>query len=209
MGRPELMCHAVEAPAELRQLLDKADTVAVGPGLGQAEWGVAMFNAVLESGLPLVVDADALNLLAAEPASREEWVLTPHPGEAARMLGCSSGEVQADRLGSAAKLQQQYGGVVVLKGAGSVIQSGSTMPPAIATEGNPGMASGGMGDLLTGIIAGLWTQGFSAGEAARMGVCLHAAAADRAAADGGERGLLAGDLLPWIRPLLNRIQVSN
>ena len=175
--------------------------------MGQSAWGMALFSAVLESNLPLVVDADALNLLAIEPISREGWVLTPHPGEAARMLGCKSSEIQDDRLGSAAKLQQKYGGVVVLKGAGSVIQSGSTMPPAIATEGNPGMASGGMGDLLTGIIGGLRVQGFSAGEAARMGVCLHAAAGDRAAADGGERGLLAGDLLPWIRPLLNPMQV--
>ncbi len=208
MGRPELMCHAIDVPADLRQLLAKVDTVAIGPGLGQSAWGTALFSAVLESGLPLVVDADALNLLAAEPSSRESWVLTPHPGEAARLLGCNSAEVQADRLGSADRLQQKYGGVVVLKGAGSVIQSGLTLPPSIATEGNPGMASGGMGDLLTGIIAGLWAQGFSAGEAARMGVCLHAAAADKAAADGGERGLLAGDLLPWIRPLLNPMRVS-
>jgi NAD(P)H-hydrate epimerase len=207
IGRPELMCHAIEEPAELRHLLAKVDAVAVGPGLGQSAWGVALFGTVLESNLPLVVDADALNLLAVEPTSRDGWVLTPHPGEAARMLGCKSSEIQADRLGSAAKLQQKYGGVVVLKGAGSVIRSGSTLPPSIATEGNPGMASGGMGDLLTGIIGGLWVQGFSAGEAARMGVCLHAAAGDRAAADGGERGLLASDLLPWIRPLLNPMQV--
>ncbi len=207
MGRPELMCHPVEEPAALRPLLAKVDAVAIGPGLGQSEWGAALFGAALEFGLPLVVDADGLNLLATDPTRRDDWVLTPHPGEAARLLGCSSGEVQADRLESATRLQQRYGGVVVLKGAGSVIQGDPAQPPSIATDGNPGMASGGMGDLLTGIIAGLWVQGFNIEEAARMGVCLHGAAADRAAADGGERGLLAGDLLPWIRPLLNPMQV--
>ncbi len=177
--------------------------IAVGPGLGQADWGRALWQRVLAAGRPLVVDADGLNLLAGQAQKRDDWVLTPHPGEAARLLGVCSAEVHADRFAVARQLVRRFGGCVVLKGAGSIVDQVGTRPPAVCSDGNPGMASGGMGDVLTGVIAGLMAQGLSPGEAAECGVCLHAAAADAAAEDGGERGLLASDLLPWIQRRAN------
>ncbi len=200
-ARPELMCHGVASWRELTPLLRRASVVAIGPGLGQGAWGRAMLGCVLDARQPLVVDADALNLLAEEPARRDDWVLTPHPGEAGRLLGQGADEVQRNRFIAAAELRASYGGVVVLKGAGTVVLAGDGMP-AICSGGNPGMAAGGMGDVLTGIIAGLIAQGFSLRDGAAAGVCLHSAAADEAAADG-ERGLLASDLFPRLRPLAN------
>lgn len=199
---PELMAHGVESADMLVPLLARASVVAIGPGLGQKPWGRSMLGRVLESGLPLVLDADALNLLAQEPMRCERWVLTPHPGEAARLLGCDVGDVQADRFQAARLLQRRYGGVILLKGAGTLIVDGSDEPVGVCVEGNPGMASGGMGDLLTGIIGALMAQGESPERAARMGACLHGEAADLAATEG-ERGMLASDLLPALRRLLN------
>jgi NAD(P)H-hydrate epimerase len=199
--RPELMCRGVEKQEDLRPLLERATVIAIGPGLGQSAWSTAMLAQVMETDLPMVLDADALNLLAREPVRQENWVLTPHPGEAARLMGCSSEEIQADRFLSVRRLQERYGGVVVLKGAGTLIQTRGR-PPALCTDGNPGMASGGMGDVLTGVIGGLIAQGVESFDAARMGVSLHGAAADQAAALG-ERGLLAGDVIAEIRGLAN------
>jgi len=201
-ARPELMARGISAPADLGPLLERADVVAIGPGLGQSDWSRALLARVMETRHALVLDADALNLLAAEPARSDRWVLTPHPGEAARLLGTETAAVQADRLCAAAELQARYGGVAVLKGSGTIIAAGDRVP-SICSAGNPGMASGGMGDVLTGVIAGLLAQRFAPAVAARIGVCLHAAAADAAAAKGGERGLLAGDLMPEIRRLAN------
>lgn len=196
---PEIMCHGVEDVQALTPLLQRATVVAVGPGLGQGDWGRTLPARLLDSELPLVMDADALNLLAMEPAQRHNWILTPHPGEAARLLGKSVAAIQADRLAAAQQLQQRYGGVVVLKGAGTVVADAAGI--GISTAGNPGMASGGMGDVLTGVIAGLLAQGLPPGQAARLGVCLHGRAGDIAAADG-QRGLLATDLLPILRRLV-------
>ena len=201
---PEIMARGVESAADLDELLERATVVALGPGLGHDEWATALWRAGLEKGLPAVVDADALNLLAGEPR-RGNWILTPHPGEAARLLGTSVSAVQADRFAAAEALQARYGGVVVLKGAGTLVRSGGTRTPAVCSEGNPGMASGGMGDVLTGLVAGLVAQGVDEEQAAETGAALHAAAADRAAGRG-ERGLLATDLLPEIRPLLNPVR---
>lgn len=201
-GRPELMCHGIEQGDSLARLIRRATAIAIGPGLGQGDWALGLLQQVLATRLPLVMDADALNLLAIEPLSRDHWILTPHPGEAARLLGCSTAEIAADRFTAATELQQKYGGVVVLKGAGSLIVEGGPVLPAVATDGNPGMASGGMGDLLSGIIGALLAQGVEAGQAALMGVSLHGAAGDLAARQG-ERGMLAGDLLPAIRRLIN------
>jgi NAD(P)H-hydrate epimerase len=202
LGRPELMCRAVEGPRDLAPLVERATVVAVGPGLGRGPWGRALLDAVLQVPQPLVVDADALNLLAERPARREDWVLTPHPAEAARLLGVTAAEVQADRFAAAAALQSRYGGVVVLKGPGTVVQGAGTRPPAVCTDGNPGMASGGFGDVLTGVIAGLVAQRHALEDAAEMGACVHAASADQTAADG-ERGMLASDLYGPLRRLLN------
>jgi NAD(P)H-hydrate epimerase len=203
-SRPELMGHGVQTAEELEPLLERANVVAIGPGLGQASWGEALLQAALRSSKPLVVDADALNLLArrGQGQRRSEWILTPHPGEAGRLLQCTPGEVQADRFKATAELVARYGGTCVLKGSGTlVLTEGGTME--VVQEGNPGMGSGGMGDLLTGVIAGLVAQGFTMADAARLGACLHGHAGDLAAAEGGERGLLAGDLMPFLRSLAN------
>lgn len=205
-GRPELMCHGVADAAGLDALIDRADVVALGPGLGQGAWGRALYQRVLACQLPLVVDADALNLLATGPQTSARWVLTPHPGEAGRLLRCPTAEIQADRFAAVRNLQGAYGGVAVLKGAGTLVYGASHRPPGVCSAGNPGMASGGMGDALTGMIAALVAQGLHLEDAATAGVTLHAAAGDAAAAQGGERGLLASDLIEAIRPELNRVR---
>ena len=207
MGRPELMCHGVTEAADLAPLLERATVIAIGPGIGQSEWAQGLLNRALETALPLVVDADALNLLAEKPLKRDNWILTPHPGEAARLLDCGTSEIQSNRMASVQRLQQQFGGVAILKGAGTLVAAGTDKPISVCSEGNPGMASGGMGDVLTGVIAAFHAQGHSAAEAARMGVALHAAAADRAAQQG-ERGLLAADLMPEIRALMIPVAAS-
>lgn len=198
---PELMCHGVGRTEQLEPLLQRCSAIAIGPGLGQGDWAKSLFERVLRSGKPLLVDADALNLLSQFPQQRRNWILTPHPGEAARLLDTIVPEIQADRFSAARKLQQRYDGVVVLKGAGTVAHSMGQRTPAVCSEGNPGLASGGSGDVLTGVIAGLLAQGFSLEDAAETGVCLHAAAGDLAARDG-ERGMIASDLFPHIRKLL-------
>lgn len=200
--QPEAMAHGIdEASAVSPLLFRRADVLALGPGLGTGEWGRGLFDAALASGLPSVVDADALNLLAEAPRPLEDAVLTPHPGEAARLLGVSTAAIQADRFGAAAGLAERYGCVVVLKGSGSVVAAPGRGPRVVGA-GNPGMGSGGMGDVLTGVIAALRAQGAGAFDAAACGALLHAAAADVAAGEG-ERGLLAGDLLPVLRRLAN------
>ncbi len=196
-GRPELMLGSDHGPAEL----DWATIRVLGPGLGHSDWAEEQWQAVMAQPGPLVLDADGLNRLAREPRRRDDWILTPHPGEAARLLGWTTARVEADRYAAVRALQQTFGGVVLLKGAGTLIFDGESL--SVCREGNPGMASGGMGDLLSGIIAALWAQGLSAVDAALVGACLHGEAADRAAAAAGERGLLASDLLPWIHTLCN------
>lgn len=197
---PELMCHGVETPQQLAPLLEKATVVAAGPGLGQSQWARDLFETVLASGIPLIIDADALNLLAQRSSIKGEWVLTPHPGEAARLLGCTAAAINEDRFAAAKAIQEKYSGVCVLKGAGTIIAHDRDV--YVNTTGNPGMGSGGMGDVLSGVIAGLAAQGFSLDAAARFGAYIHGAAADIAALDG-ERGLLASDLLPHLRKLIN------
>jgi NAD(P)H-hydrate epimerase len=202
LERPEIMCHGVDGPEQLRPLLKRANVVAAGPGLGSSKWAMRLLGCILECKLPLVLDADSLNLLAYEPMQRDDWILTPHPGEAARLLNCSVTEIQSDRFQSVRKLQLKYGGIAVLKGAGTLIQAGQERATDLCTDGNPGMASGGMGDVLTGVIASMLAQGYAPELAATMGVCLHAKAAD-IEAKRGERGLLAADLMPIIRELIN------
>jgi ADP-dependent NAD(P)H-hydrate dehydratase / NAD(P)H-hydrate epimerase len=201
-ARPELMARGVNGPQALQPMLDKASVLALGPGLGQGAWGHALWTTALDAGLPTVLDADGLNLLTAE--SRElpaRTVLTPHPGEAARLLGVATPDVQADRFAAARELARRHRAVVVLKGHGSLIASPEG-DVSVCPWGNPGMASGGMGDTLTGIVAGLLGQGCDPYEAACLGVGLHARAAD-IAARAGQRGMLAGDLLDPLRWLVN------
>jgi NAD(P)H-hydrate epimerase len=200
-GRPEMMCVAARVASDLVTALSRATVVAVGPGLGQGEWSRGLFETALASGKPLVVDADALNLLAAAPRRNAQWVLTPHPGEAARLLGTTSAAIQAERLAAARQLQERYGGNVVLKGAGSIVHGGEGLP-GLCDRGNPGMAAGGMGDVLTGIVAGIEAQCQNLDLAARAGVFVHALAGDLAACHG-ERGLLASDVLEQVRACVN------
>ncbi len=197
---PELMSHDVANDAQLQPLLQKASVVAIGTGLGQSDWAKALLSAAIACNKPLVMDADALNLLAKSPQTVPQAVFTPHPAEAARLLACDTQTVQADRFAAVQRLQRQYSGVWLLKGAGSLLYAGEKT--YLAAVGNAGMASGGMGDVLTGVIAGLLAQGFEPLLAAQMGVMVHGLAADRAAVQG-QRGLLASDLLPKIRNLLN------
>lgn len=199
-GRPEIMAHGITGPDELAPLLARAGVIALGPGLGQSAWALGLWAALRDTRHPLVLDADALNLLAQDPARRADWVLTPHPGEAARLLATDTHAIAADRAAAARALQARYGGTVLLKGAGTIVQAvGSTR---VIAGGNPGMGSGGMGDVLTGVVAALHAQGMPLPDAAAAGAALHAAAGDLAAADG-ERGLLASDLMPALRRLVN------
>lgn len=201
---PELMVHGIQYAEQLRWLLDKAGVVVIGPGLGQSAWAESLWEFALKTTKPLIIDADALNILAKKglPAlTSPNWILTPHPGEAARLLRSTGLMVQQDRLAAVMALQTTYGGIAVLKGAGTLIADGETVMQS--PTGNPGMATGGMGDVLTGVIAGLCAQGLSLSEAAQQGVYIHGAAADSTAEVAGERGMLASDLMPYLRQWVN------
>ena len=200
-SRPELMSHGIPGKRALPPLLGKADVVAFGPGLGQSDWARELYEAVVESELPAVWDADALNLLAATPDVAEMRIITPHPGEAATLLGSNTAEIQADRPAALEALAAKYGGTTVLKGAGTLISANSDVP-FICTVGNPGMAAPGMGDVLTGVIAAMLAQGLPLSSAAAVGVELHARAGD-VAAKAGERGMLASDVLGALQGVAN------
>ncbi|MEE4482788.1 bifunctional ADP-dependent NAD(P)H-hydrate dehydratase/NAD(P)H-hydrate epimerase [Serratia ficaria] len=200
-ARPELMAQALDGET-LDQALDWADVLVVGPGLGQGEWGKNALKVLQASDKPALWDADALNLLALNPEKRQNRVMTPHPGEAARLLGCRTADIESDRLLAVRNLVSRYGGVAVLKGAGTLIADEQGQM-AIADVGNAGMASGGMGDVLSGVIGGLLAQKLSLYDAACAGCVVHGAAADRVAARQGTRGMLATDLLPDILHFVN------
>ncbi|HSQ03028.1 MAG TPA: NAD(P)H-hydrate dehydratase, partial [Burkholderiales bacterium] len=205
--QPELMLRASDEVLALQHLT----ALAVGPGLGQNEAALSVLSRALESTVPLVIDADGLNLIGARnglkqtlQARKAPTVLTPHPAEAARLLGCRTDEVQGDRLAAALRLASSLCCGVVLKGAGSICAwpDGTW---AINDSGNPGMASAGMGDVLTGLIAALLAQGCDARTALAAGVHLHGAAADDLVAQGhGPVGLTAGELVDAARSLINR-----
>ena len=201
-ARPELMPHGVHVPRNLEALLARATVLALGPGLGEDDWGHGLWQAALDAGKPTVLDADGLNLLALRAnALPEQIVMTPHPGEAARLLETTTADVQADRFAAVRGLARKYGAVVALKGGGTLVANPDGRV-AVCPWGNPGMASGGTGDVLTGVIAGLLAQGLAPWDAACLGVGLHARAGDLAAR-AGERGMLASDLLPYLRALVN------
>lgn len=200
---PEVMCHGISESAMLEPLIEKASGIVLGPGLGRSAWSQQMMSRVLSTNKPLLIDADGLNLLAGSPARAENRVLTPHPGEAARLLKTDVASIQADRLRAVQEIHRQYGGVCVLKGAGTLVAVKDQLP-AVCDLGNPGMATAGMGDVLSGVIGSLLVQGVPLYDAACLGVLLHAMAGDRAAASGA-RGMLATDLLPFLRQLINRL----
>lgn len=211
---PELMVKAVEDSEDLVGLLPKASVVVLGPGLGQSDWSRVCLKLTLanlaENPVPLVLDADALNLVsqgtgANELAELSDIIITPHPGEAARLLDCASKDIQLNRIKAVSQLQEKFGGVAILKGAGTLVcyNQGQRQQIDQCAHGNPGMATGGMGDVLSGVLGGLLAQGFSLADSARLGVCIHSLAADLQTKAKGERGMLASDLLDSIRQLVN------
>jgi ADP-dependent NAD(P)H-hydrate dehydratase / NAD(P)H-hydrate epimerase len=197
------------APDRLAALVAGKQAVVIGPGLGtHADAAQTLAWLLAEARVPLVLDADALTLAAGQldalRASRAPAVLTPHPGEMARLLGSDTATVQADRAGAARRFATAHGCTLVLKGARSLIAAPDGFLWVNPT-GNPGMASGGMGDVLAGVIGGLLAQGLAPSEAARLGVYLHGWVADRAAEDG-EVGLLASDLVAGLRQGLQALR---
>lgn len=201
-NRPEIMCHGITSAQQLEPLLKRATTIIIGPGLGKSDWSKELFACAMHSDLPMVVDADALYWLSQFEIPKNNWILTPHPGEAAQLLQTDSKSIQENRLGAIGMLHVQYQGVTILKGAGTLIL-GDSHKAHICKFGNPGMATGGMGDILNGIIGGLVSQKLPLEKAALLGVFIHAKAGDMAAKEHGERGLLATDLLPYVRKLVN------
>ncbi|MEY4768128.1 MAG: hypothetical protein RL637_767 [Pseudomonadota bacterium] len=196
----ELMAHGIETSNELLRFLAKLDVIVLGPGLAQQTWGKMIFDGVIQAELPMVIDADGLNHLAQFPKFYSNWILTPHVGEAARLLNCNTQTIRENRLVAIQKIQQKYGGVCVLKGCGSLIYDGKNA--YIATEGNSGMSTAGMGDVLAGMIGSFIAQGYSLIEATKAGVYFHNAAADLAA-QNGERGIIASDLFSYFKQLIN------
>ncbi|MET0534983.1 MAG: NAD(P)H-hydrate dehydratase, partial [Steroidobacter sp.] len=203
-SRPELMCRGVTGARDLEAMIERADVLAIGPGLGRDAWAEALLGKALQSDKPTVIDADALNLLSHAPRANSKWILTPHPGEAGRLLGISTADVQSNRVRAARELAERFAGTVVLKGAGTLVVTGDCLP-YICDQGNPGMASPGMGDVLTGVIAGIAAQTADLPGAARVGVLVHAMAGDMAARRG-ERGLLATDLFGYLPTCVNPAQ---
>lgn len=205
-ARPELMVHGSDSVARCAELAARCDVLVVGPGMGDDDWSQGMCEAALATARPVLLDAGALRWLAKSPRRvAQEWILTPHPGEAAQMLGFAANDgsrrVQDDRSGALQQLVKDYGGTVVLKGAGTLLGR-ATQTPTICLAGNPGMAIPGMGDVLSGAIAGLWAQLRDPWLAARVGVWVHACAGD-ALAPNGERGLLAGEVATELRRWVN------
>lgn len=209
--KPEIISiPLVDSFRKHSEVLTKANAIIIGPGLGLAEWGQALFSNVMDSKkIPMVVDADGLRWLANNPQRRKNWVLTPHPGEAAVLLDVSTNEIEADRLQTAINITKKYGGVCVLKGAGTIIASEYENQVFIIRAGNPGMATGGMGDVLAGVIGALMGSGLSIIDSAKVGAWIHGTAADKAAADLGERSLLATDLFEYIPVVTKFLSVSK
>ncbi|MCL6271973.1 NAD(P)H-hydrate dehydratase [Sansalvadorimonas sp. 2012CJ34-2] len=204
MRCPEVMARRANTSAELQPLLKGKSAVVIGPGLGKDSWGKELLQTVLESDLPVLMDADALNIISESPELykvRQQCVITPHPGEASRLLGKPIADIIHDRFQSVKELQVLCGDVAVLKGAGSLIQSENRTD--LCNAGNPGMGVAGMGDVLSGVIGALIAQGHDTTLAASLGVWLHACAGDACAQADGERGIAATDLIPVIRQKLN------
>jgi NAD(P)H-hydrate epimerase len=197
---PEVMTVGIDSANQLMGLLEQASVLVIGPGLGQAAWGRSLLSAAVNAPLPQVWDADALNLLSKGGLTLPQGcVITPHPGEAARLLGVSTAAVQADRFTVARELSKQYSAVVILKGSGSLIASPDGRL-ALCNRGHPAMATAGLGDVLAGLVGALLAQGMDAFDAACLAVWLHASAGERQGVLG--RGLAASDLIPAIRQLL-------
>lgn len=209
---PEVMAVGCDNPEQAQRVLADKTAIVIGPGLGQSDWSKQCLLSALKSGLPLVIDADGLNLLSLEPTltteKHSDWLLTPHPGEAARLLGISTQQIQQNRFSAVKNLADQYQSTVILKGAGSLVCTGSETQ--LADVGNPGMAVGGMGDVLSGLLGALLAQGLNIGSAAALGTWLHSHGADQLTEKvGGPYGLAATELIPLIRKEINQIAVND
>jgi NAD(P)H-hydrate epimerase len=200
-GCGSLMVKAIHEPRDLGDLINKADVILMGPGLGQDKWAQKLFARAIETRKPLVIDADALRLLSNNPSKCDHWILTPHPGEAAQLLACNNDEIQLNRISSTLAIQEQYSGIAVLKGAGTLTCHDQHI--SFCTNGNVSLATAGSGDVLAGIIASLIGQGISLNDAADCGVVLHGLAAELISKQG-TRGILAQDLFPAIYKLINQ-----
>ncbi|MDP5029275.1 NAD(P)H-hydrate dehydratase [Paraglaciecola sp.] len=209
----EIMLNTATGIAAIKAALDWSTCVVLGPGLGTDAWSHSIFEHVLaylsHTAKPVIIDADGLNLLAKKWQTNQRiklpaCVLTPHPGEAARLLGLTVQEIEQDRYAASQAISARYGAVCVLKGAGTIIsQATDDGACLVCADGNPGMATAGMGDVLSGVIGAMLGQGMSAVDAASYGVCLHANAGDRVASDYGQRGMIASDLFQPLRAILN------
>ena len=203
--RPEIMAHAVDSSESLQTLLKKASVLIIGPGLGQSLWSRKMLNCALKADIPSILDADALNLVARDQIQlntmNHPYILTPHPKEAARLLNVETVQIQKDRFSAVKKISKKYHAQVLLKGTGSLVCVSSNSTIGVCTAGNPGMATGGMGDVLSGIIGGLFAQGVNQNHCLALATCLHAEAADMAA-KGRQRSLLPSDLFKTLRLLI-------
>ncbi|OED40926.1 hypothetical protein ACH42_15325 [Endozoicomonas sp. (ex Bugula neritina AB1)] len=207
--RPEVMARSVESNTEFRALLNTIDVVVAGPGLGKDDWGLALLREVLVSESSIVLDADALNLLSQHPQLHQRrkspMILTPHPGEAARLLQTHSHDIQRNRFAAVADCVDQFGAITLLKGSGTLISNGVTT--YLCSAGNPGMAVAGMGDVLSGVLGALLAQGVEPFKATQLACWLHSGAADDIVVRQGEIGLLATQLIPVIRAKLNELLV--
>ncbi|MBW7470591.1 NAD(P)H-hydrate dehydratase [Marinobacter sp. F4218] len=205
---PSVMVHGLIHGSELPSLLESATVIVCGPGMGQGAWGQQMLEQVVDSGKPRVLDADALNLLSSRvPILADNHILTPHPGEAARLLDCLVPEVEADRIAAARRLQETYGGTILLKGAGTVISSEGEVVD-IVSGSNPGMATGGMGDVLSGMIGALYGQLGDARRAAGLAASVHLAAANVATQSKGFMGLIPSDVIDALPTVFSQAEVG-
>ncbi len=204
LHQPELMARAVQSRADLQPLLAAAKALVIGPGLGRDDWACSLWPVLASQSQPQVMDADALFWLAENPDRQCQRIITPHPGEAARLLRTDVASVQADRVGSIIRLHDLLGGVVILKGENSLVFDGESL--WLCPFGNPGMASAGMGDVLAGLLGALLAQDVPLLPAALLAVAGHALAADTLVSKEGQRGLLASDLPTQLRRWINHVE---
>jgi hydroxyethylthiazole kinase-like uncharacterized protein yjeF len=202
--RPELMVHGITSKSELKCLLPKATVIILGPGMVESTWSQRCYQVAKEAKVPMIIDAGALTFLSKKQEENPHWILTPHPGEAARLLQTKPKKIKEDRFSAVRSISEKFQCLTILKGAGTLIHSPDQQSTSLCDAGNPGMASGGMGDLLTGIVAGLISQSCPLHEAAQWGVLIHATAADLATQHQKEGSLLASDLLPFLPSLIHQ-----
>ncbi len=201
LSQPELMGRKCDALSGGEQAFAGADAIVFGPGIANSRWSQELFRGLPQQDCAQVVDAGGLRLLATAPDHRPNRVLTPHPGEAAALLNVKTSVIQVDRIAAAREIQDRFGGICVLKGVGTVIAGEHQVE--ICDRGNPGMASAGMGDVLSGVIGALLASGQSPWDAARQGVWWHAAAGDLGRSDLGERALLASDVIERLATVMS------